>query len=88
MQLSQKLNFVVVFYYRYSLVQQIGNSAGKIVKMRLQIVLNLPTEVQLDAYNNLSITSDFMGRASVVLFVYTLTMALVKSNVSYHIAHK
>jgi hypothetical protein len=68
---------------RFSLLQQAGNSAGKLLKMRLQLVLQWPQDVQLEAYNNLSVQSDFIGRTTIVLGVYTVVMVLSKTSVRF-----
>ena len=71
-------------YRRFSLVQQVGNSAGKIFKMRVELVLKLSPEQQLECYNHVAIISDFGGRMWVVGGVYTLILVLAKFAVRYY----
>jgi hypothetical protein len=67
---------LVLFICRFAFVQQIGNSVGKIFKMRIQLVMDLPPEEQMIAFNILSITGDFIGRLVAVCGVYVVALAL------------
>lgn len=71
---------LVLYIVRFALVQQIGNSVGKIFKMRIQLVMKLEPDEQMSAFNILSITGDFMGRLSAVCGVYAVALALGSTN--------
>jgi len=75
-------------FLSFSLVQQVGNSAGKIFKMRVELALNLPPEKQLDCYNHVAIISDFAGRLWIVVGLYTLILLLAKYIVRNHFSKK
>ena len=82
---SNKTALVVLFICRFAFVQQIGNSVGKIFKMRIQLVMDLAPESQMSAFNILSITGDFIGRLVAVCGVYVVALALHKwGDLTYH----
>eukprot|EP01121_Diplochlamys_sp_Union-15-3_P014317 TRINITY_DN4545_c0_g2_i1.p1 TRINITY_DN4545_c0_g2~~TRINITY_DN4545_c0_g2_i1.p1 ORF type:complete len:429 (+),score=51.90 TRINITY_DN4545_c0_g2_i1:238-1524(+) len=63
----EPIPLVVIFVIRFALVVQVGNSTGKIFKMHLEYVLKMPQQEQVEAFNNVAITGDFVGRVSVVI---------------------
>jgi uncharacterized membrane protein YgcG len=80
-----KWALLALFICRFAFVQQIGNSVGKIFKMRIQLVMELPPEEQMSAFNILSITGDFIGRLVSVCGVYVVALALNKwGDLSYN----
>lgn len=70
---------LVLYIVRFALVQQIGNSVGKIFKMRIQLVMKLEPDEQMSAFNILSVTGDFLGRFISVVAVYVVALALNNS---------
>lgn len=76
---TNRIVLLILFIVRFSLVQQIGNSIGKIFKMRIQLVMELEPDDQMSAFNILSITGDFLGRLVAVCGVYVVSLALFQS---------
>lgn len=77
--ISNQWFILTIFVIRFAIVQQITNSVLKIFKMRIQLVMNMPVDQQLASFNNISITSDFMGRFSSLLFGYITFIALINT---------
>lgn len=71
---------LVTFVIRFGIVQQVTNSVLKIFKMRIQLVLGMPLEQQLSAFNNVSVFSDLLGRVSSILVGYVTFLILYNSN--------
>lgn len=67
---------LTLYIVRFALVQQIGNSVGKIFKMRIQLVMKLEPDEQMSAFNILSVTGDFLGRLISVVAVYAVALGL------------
>jgi hypothetical protein len=70
----------ILYVVRFALVQQVGNSASKIIKLRAEGVLKSTSEEQLAIYNSINVTGDFVARALVVAGVYVVSVVLMKNN--------
>lgn len=75
---------LVWFILRFAAQQQVGNSAGKILKMRIEWVLSVPQEKQLNYFNSVIVTGEMMGRGSAVLLVYAVGVWLGRSGYSFY----
>lgn len=67
------LGYVV---FRFTLVNQISNSIAKIFKMRMELVLEMTPEEQMNAFNVLSVVADFSGRIMVVVGIYMVVLIM------------
>lgn len=74
----------VWFILRFAAQQQVGNSAGKILKMRIEWVLEIPQEKQLNYFNSVIVTGEMMGRGSAVVFVYAVGAFLGRGGYSFY----
>lgn len=72
------------FILRFAAQQQVGNSAGKILKMRIEWVLQIPQEKQLNYFNSVIVTGELMGRGSAVLLVYAVGVWLGRAGYSFY----
>jgi hypothetical protein len=81
--LFRQIAHIVLVILRFSLVQQIGNSGGKIIKMRLDGVLKATPDQQLAAFNSISITGEIVGRSLVVIGVYAVSLIFIRVNVRF-----
>jgi len=54
----------------------VGNSAGKLIKMRLD-VLNASEANQIHVFNNTTIAGDVIGRSSIIILGYTFAVVLI-----------
>lgn len=73
----------VWFILRFASLQQLGNSAGKILKMRVEWVLQVPLNQQLNYFNGVVVSGELIGRASAIIFVYALGKALIQGQYSF-----
>jgi hypothetical protein len=78
--------FVYVwFILRFAAQQQVGNSTGKILKMRIEWVLEIPQEKQLNYFNTVVVMGELLGRSSALIFVYVVGVQLGRHGYSFAI---
>jgi hypothetical protein len=72
------------FILRFAAQQQVGNSAGKILKMRIEWVMDIHQDKQLDYFNAVVVTGEFLGRISAIVFVFVIGTALGRHGYSFY----
>ena len=78
--------FVYVwFILRFAAQQQVGNSTGKILKMRIEWVLEIPQEKQLNYFNSVVVMGELLGRSSALILVYVVGVQLGRRGYSFQI---